>query len=100
MEFAGKEFDVVRGRGHQGRHRANSVVTVANGECPSARYGRRAHLELGVPRPGPQRTQIELVGAPRIDFAGFAVCPPSVAELVRVEDHGILEFRRVFTPSD
>lgn len=34
MEFAVQEFDVVRGRGHQGRQRANSVVTVAERRMP------------------------------------------------------------------
>jgi hypothetical protein len=35
----------------------------------------------------------------RIDFARFAVRPPSVAGFVRDEDHGILEFRLVFAPA-
>ena len=39
--------------------------------------------------------RLELVGSAPIRFASFAIEPPSVAGLVTVSDHGVLEFRLV-----
>lgn len=36
---------------------------------------------------------VELAGQAPIDFAAFAIDPPSVAGFVTVEDHGTLEFK-------
>jgi len=39
------------------------------------------------------RGGLELVGSGRVEFRRFGIEPPSVAGLVKVEDHGVLEFR-------
>jgi polyisoprenoid-binding protein YceI len=55
-------------------------------------HGRRAPIAVtlrGRTTPG----GVELVGSAPIAFRRFAITPPSVAGLVTVEDHGLLEFR-------
>jgi hypothetical protein len=39
--------------------------------------------------------RLELVGSAPIRFSSFAIEPPSVAGIVSVRDHGVLEFRLV-----
>jgi len=41
---------------------------------------------------------LELVGTAPVKFADFAIEPPSVAGLVKVQDHGVLEFRLRLAP--
>ena len=43
--------------------------------------------------------RLELVGSAPIRFADFGIEPPSVAGLVSVRDHGVLEFRLVLAPA-
>jgi polyisoprenoid-binding protein YceI len=43
--------------------------------------------------------QIELAGSAPIEFARFAIDPPSVAGFVTVQDHGVLEFKLRLSPS-
>jgi polyisoprenoid-binding protein YceI len=45
------------------------------------------------------RGALEVVGAGPIEFARFDIPPPSVAGVVRVEDHGQLEFRLRLEPA-
>jgi polyisoprenoid-binding protein YceI len=61
-------------------------------------HGRRAPVPVTVRG---QRVPggLELVGIARVEFRRFAVEPPSVAGLVKVEDHGVLEFRLRLAPS-
>jgi polyisoprenoid-binding protein YceI len=60
-------------------------------------HGRRAPVTVKVRG---QRTArgVELVGSAPIEFADFRIEPPSVAGLVTVRDHGLLEFRLVLSP--
>jgi polyisoprenoid-binding protein YceI len=60
-------------------------------------HGRRAPLRVTVRG---QRVSggIELVGSGRVEFRSFGIEPPSVAGLVKVEDHGVLEFRLRLAP--
>jgi polyisoprenoid-binding protein YceI len=58
-----------------------------------ALHGRRAPLRVSVSGQRVRGGAIELVGRARLVFARFGVEPPSVAGLVQVEDHGVLEFR-------
>jgi polyisoprenoid-binding protein YceI len=48
-----------------------------------------------------QRTEhgVELVGSAPIAFRDFRINPPSVAGLVTVRDHGLLEFRLLLAPA-
>jgi polyisoprenoid-binding protein YceI len=55
-------------------------------------HGRRAAIAVTV-RGRATRGGVELVGSAPIAFRRFAITPPSVAGLVTVEDHGLLEFR-------
>jgi polyisoprenoid-binding protein YceI len=41
---------------------------------------------------------LELAGTAQVKFADFAIEPPSVAGLVKVQDHGVLEFRLRLAP--
>jgi polyisoprenoid-binding protein YceI len=61
-------------------------------------HGRRAPVPVTV-RGQRVRGGLELVGTARVEFRPFAVEPPSVAGLVKVEDHGVLEFRLRLAPS-
>jgi polyisoprenoid-binding protein YceI len=42
--------------------------------------------------------ELELAGTAQVRFADFAIQPPSVAGLVKVQDHGVLEFRLRLEP--
>jgi polyisoprenoid-binding protein YceI len=61
-------------------------------------HGQRAPLRVSVRGQHVAGGAIEVVGAAQVQFARFGVDPPSVAGLVTVEDHGVLEFRLRFNP--
>ena len=58
-------------------------------------HGRRAPIAVTVRGQRLAGDRLELVGSAPIRFASFAIEPPSVAGLVTVSDHGVLEFRLV-----
>jgi polyisoprenoid-binding protein YceI len=58
-------------------------------------HGRRAPVAVTVRGQRLAGGRVELVGSAPIRFATFAIEPPSVAGLVTVSDHGVLEFRLV-----
>jgi len=58
-------------------------------------HGRRAAIAVTVRGQRLSGDRLELVGSAPIRFATFAIEPPSVAGLVTVSDHGVLEFRLV-----
>jgi polyisoprenoid-binding protein YceI len=58
-------------------------------------HGRRAAIAVTVRGQRLSGGRLELVGSAPIRFATFAIEPPSVAGLVTVSDHGVLEFRLV-----
>jgi polyisoprenoid-binding protein YceI len=58
-------------------------------------HGRRAAIDVSVRGQRLSGDRLELVGSAPIRFATFAIEPPSVAGLVTVSDHGLLEFRLV-----
>jgi polyisoprenoid-binding protein YceI len=45
------------------------------------------------------RGTIELAGSAPVEFAPFAIVPPSIAGFVTVQDHGMLEFKLTLQPS-
>ena len=61
-------------------------------------HGRRAAIALTVRGQRLSGGRLELVGSAPIRFAAFAIEPPSVAGLVTVSEHGLLEFRLVLAP--
>jgi polyisoprenoid-binding protein YceI len=61
-------------------------------------HGRRAAIAVAVRGQRLSGDRLELVGSAPIRFANFAIEPPSVAGLVTVSDHGLLEFRLVLAP--
>ena len=58
-------------------------------------HGRTAPIAVTLRGRALPNRRLELVGSAPIRFARFAIAPPSVAGLVTVEDHGLLEFRLV-----
>ena len=58
-------------------------------------HGRRAAIAVSVRGQRLSGGRLELVGSAPIRFASFAIEPPSVAGVVTVRDHGVLEFRLV-----
>jgi polyisoprenoid-binding protein YceI len=58
-------------------------------------HGRRAPIAVTVRGQRLAGGRIELVGSAPIRFADFAIKPPSVAGIVSVRDHGVLECRLV-----
>jgi polyisoprenoid-binding protein YceI len=58
-------------------------------------HGRRAAIDVSVRGQRLSGDRLELVGSAPIRFMTFAIEPPSVAGLVTVSDHGLLEFRLV-----
>jgi polyisoprenoid-binding protein YceI len=58
-------------------------------------HGRRAPIAVTVRGQRLAGERLELVGSAPIRFATFAIEPPSVAGVVTVADHGVLEFRLV-----
>ena len=58
-------------------------------------HGRRAPIAVSVRGQSLAGGRVELVGSAPIRFATFAIEPPSVAGVVTVSDHGVLEFRLV-----
>jgi polyisoprenoid-binding protein YceI len=58
-------------------------------------HGRRASIDVTVRGQRVAGGRLELVGSAPIDFARFGIDPPSVAGIVSVRDHGVLEFRLV-----
>jgi polyisoprenoid-binding protein YceI len=58
-------------------------------------HGHRAAIAATVRGQRLSGGRLELVGSAPIRFATFAIEPPSVAGLVTVSDHGVLEFRLV-----
>jgi polyisoprenoid-binding protein YceI len=58
-------------------------------------HGRRAPVVVTVRGQRLAGGRVELVGSAPIRFATFAIKPPSVAGIVTVRDHGLLEFRLV-----
>jgi polyisoprenoid-binding protein YceI len=63
-----------------------------------ALHGRRAPVVLDVRGQRLSGDRLELVGSAPVRFADFAIRPPSVAGIVTVRDHGVLEFRLVLAP--
>jgi polyisoprenoid-binding protein YceI len=61
-------------------------------------HGRRAAVGVTVRGQRLSGGRLELVGRAPIRFAAFAIEPPSVAGIVTVRDHGMLEFRLVLEP--
>jgi polyisoprenoid-binding protein YceI len=64
-----------------------------------ALHGRDAPITATVRGQRLAGERLEVVGSAPIDFARFAIEPPSVAGVVTVRDHGLLEFRLVFEPA-
>jgi polyisoprenoid-binding protein YceI len=62
-------------------------------------HGRRASIDVTVRGQRLAGRRLELVGSAPIAFARFAIEPPSVAGIVSVRDHGVLEFRVVLGPA-
>jgi polyisoprenoid-binding protein YceI len=58
-------------------------------------HGRRAAIDVTVRGQRVAGGRLELVGSAPIEFARFGIDPPSVAGIVSVRDHGVLEFRLV-----
>jgi polyisoprenoid-binding protein YceI len=58
-------------------------------------HGRRSPVDVTVRGRRVAGGRLELVGSAPIDFARFAIEPPSVAGLVSVRDRGVLEFHLV-----
>jgi polyisoprenoid-binding protein YceI len=58
-------------------------------------HGRRASIDVSVRGQRVAGGRLELVGSAPIEFARFGIDPPSVAGIVSVRDHGVLEFRLV-----
>jgi polyisoprenoid-binding protein YceI len=58
-------------------------------------HGRRAPIVATVRGQRLAGGRLELVGSAPIRFADFAIEPPSVAGIVTVRDHGVLEFKLV-----
>jgi polyisoprenoid-binding protein YceI len=58
-------------------------------------HGRRAPIDVTVRGQRVAGGRLELVGSAPIEFARFGIDPPSVAGVVSVRDHGVLEFRLV-----
>ena len=58
-------------------------------------HGRRAPITVTVRGQRVAGGRLELVGSAPIRFTSFAIEPPSVAGLVSVRDHGVVEFRLV-----
>ena len=58
-------------------------------------HGRRAAIDVSVRGQRVAGGRLELVGSAPIAFARFAIEPPSVAGIVTVRDHGVLEFHLV-----
>jgi polyisoprenoid-binding protein YceI len=58
-------------------------------------HGRRAPIAVSVRGQRVAGGRLELVGSAPIDFARFGIEPPSVAGVVSVRDHGVLEFHLV-----
>jgi polyisoprenoid-binding protein YceI len=58
-------------------------------------HGRRAPIDVTVRGQRVAGGRLELVGNAPIEFARFGIDPPSVAGIVSVRDHGVLEFRLV-----
>jgi polyisoprenoid-binding protein YceI len=56
-------------------------------------HGRSAPITITVRGQLEAGGRLELVGSAPIRFATFAIKPPSVAGIVTVRDHGLLEFR-------
>jgi hypothetical protein len=61
-------------------------------------HGRRAPIAVSLRGRRVSASRVELVGSAPIRFEDFAIEPPSVAGLVTVRDHGLLEFRLVLAP--
>ncbi len=62
-------------------------------------HGRRAPITVSARGQRLAGGRLELVGSAPIRFADFGIEPPSVAGLVSVRDHGVLEFRLVLAPA-
>jgi polyisoprenoid-binding protein YceI len=58
-------------------------------------HGHRAGITVQVSGRRRADGRLELVGSAPIRFADFGIEPPSVAGIVTVRDHGLLEFRLV-----
>ena len=58
-------------------------------------HGRRAPIDVDVRGQRTAGGRLELVGSAPIEFARFAIEPPSVAGVVSVRDRGVLEFHLV-----
>jgi polyisoprenoid-binding protein YceI len=56
-------------------------------------HGRRAPIDVTMRGQRVADGRLELVGSAPIAFARFGIEPPSVAGIVSVRDHGLLEFR-------
>jgi polyisoprenoid-binding protein YceI len=96
--------DALRGRGLEtdtyprARFTLDAPVALSAAEQRAAGtlelHGRRARVHVRL-RAGRVGKQLELVGRTAISLPTFGIEPPSVAGLVTVRDHGVLEFRLV-----
>ena len=94
--------DALRGRGIEtdryprARFALTQPVALSSRSRPArgtlSLHGRSAPVVVSVAARG-VGARLELVGTAPIAFGPFAIDPPSVAGLVTVRDHGVLEFR-------
>jgi polyisoprenoid-binding protein YceI len=61
-------------------------------------HGRKAPVPVSVRGQRLGGGALELVGTAQVQFDDFGIQPPSVAGLVKVQDHGVLEFRLRLEP--
>jgi polyisoprenoid-binding protein YceI len=97
--------DTLRYRGIETDRYPTARFTLAGPVALSARgrratgtltlHGRRSVIAVTVRGQRLPGGRLELVGSAPIRFASFAIEPPSVAGIVSVRDHGVLEFRLV-----
>jgi polyisoprenoid-binding protein YceI len=97
--------DALRSRAIETDRYPSARFTLAGGVAVAARprqargtltlHGRRAAIAVTVRGQRLSGDRLELVGSAPIRFATFAIEPPSVAGVVTVSDHGVLEFRLV-----
>jgi polyisoprenoid-binding protein YceI len=64
-----------------------------------ALHGHKAPVPVTVRGQRLSGGALELVGTAQVKFDEFAIEPPSVAGLVKVQDHGVLEFRLRLMPA-
>jgi len=98
--------DALRGRGIEtdtyprARFTLDAPVALSGAEQRTAGtlelHGHRARVRIRL-RAGLAGQRPEIVGRAAIAFPAFGIEPPSVAGLVTVRDHGVVEFRLIAT---